>query len=66
MAEIPWWAWIAIVALVMGGLITITHTLARRPRVDDTSAADREEIARLKRRIEDLEYRLNRGDFPRS
>lgn len=62
MAEIPWWAWIAIVAIVMWGIIMVANTVAHRPRANDTSAADREEIERLKRRIEDLEHRMNRRD----
>ncbi len=62
MAEIPWWAWIAIVAIVMWGVIMVANTLAHRPRPNEVSAADRDEIERLKRRVEDLEYRLNRRD----
>jgi len=62
MAEIPWWAWIAIVAIVMWGIIMVANTFANRPQANDASAADREEIERLKRRVEELEYRVNRGE----
>ena len=62
MSETPWWAWIAIVAIVMCGIIMVANTVAHRPRTNDTSAADREEIEQLKRRVEELEYRLNRRD----
>lgn len=62
MAEIPWWAWIAIVAIIIGGVITVANTFAQRPRADGLSTVDRDEIERLKRRIDDLEYRLNRRD----
>lgn len=62
MAEIPWWGWVVIVAIIVGGMIAMTNAIAQRPRSHDTSAVDREEIERLKRRVEDLEYRLNRRD----
>lgn len=62
MAEIPWWAWIAIVAIVVWGILMVANTVVSRPRANDTSEADREEIERLKRRVEELEYRVNRGD----
>ena len=62
MAEIPWMAWIAIVAIVMWGVITVVNTIAQRPRANDTSVADSEEIERLKRRVDELEDRLNRRD----
>lgn len=62
MTEIPWWAWIAIVAIVMWGVIMVANTLSQRPRSNDTSTMDRDEIERLKRRVEDLEHRLNRRE----
>ncbi|GAA4105928.1 hypothetical protein [Enteractinococcus coprophilus] len=62
MAEIPWWAWIAIVAIIMWGIIMVANTIAQRPRSNDTTATDRDEIERLKRRVDDLEHRLNRRD----
>lgn len=62
MAEIPWWAWIAIIAIVMWGLMMIANSLAYRTARKDPSAIDREEFERLKRRVEDLEYRAGRRD----
>ena len=62
MAEIPWWAWIAIVAIVIWGIITVANTIAHRPRSDSAAEYNREEIERLKRRVDELEYRLNRRE----
>ena len=62
MAEIPWWAWIAIIAIIMWGIIMVANTIAQRPRSNDTTTTDRDEIERLKRRVDDLEHRLNRRD----
>lgn len=64
MAEIPWWAWIAIVAIVMWGVIMVANTIAHRPRSNETLAVDRDELERLKRRVDDLEYRLYRRENP--
>lgn len=61
MAEIPWFAWIAIVGIVVWGLVAAVGSTTGRPHKSGDDAAHREEIEHLKRRIEDLEARLNRG-----
>lgn len=60
MAEIPWWAWIAIVAITMWGLLSAVHIIAQRPSAGAGNEPEREEMERLKRRVDELEYRLNR------
>lgn len=60
MAGIPWWAWIAIVAIIMWGLVTIVGTISHRNAPAEPE--DAEELERLKRRVDDLEYRMGRLD----
>ena len=61
MTGIPWFAWIAIVGIVVWGLVAAVGSITGRPHVSGDDAAQRDEIEHLKRRIEDLEARLNRG-----
>lgn len=61
MAEIPWFAWIAIVAIIMWGLVMIVGNLTGRQHKAQKGSSDREEIEYLRRRIEELEAQLRRG-----
>lgn len=61
MEMIPWFAWIAIVAIVVWGAVAI---FARKPQQSQTSAVQddyRRDIDRLERRVEQLEAHLYRG-----
>lgn len=57
MEHIPWFAWIAIVAIVMWGLV-MSSLMSSRGDQDDEQ---RREIDSLKRRVEELETKLNRS-----
>lgn len=62
MEQIPWFAWIAMVAIVVWGAVMIfgkSSILSNRRDHDDDQ---RRELDHLKRRIEDLESRINRSD----
>lgn len=62
MEQIPWFAWIAMVAIVVWGAVKIfgkSSILSNRRDHDDDQ---RRELDHLKRRIEDLESRINRSD----
>ncbi|MDN5704334.1 MAG: hypothetical protein L0K41_04140 [Yaniella sp.] len=63
MEQIPWFAWIAIVAVIMWGLVMIfgkSSILSNRGDQDDEQ---RREIDYLKRRVEELEARINRPNL---
>ncbi|MDN6351031.1 MAG: hypothetical protein L0J69_05060 [Yaniella sp.] len=63
MEQIPWFAWIAIVAVIMRGLVMIfgkSSILSNRGDQDDEQ---RREIDYLKRRVEELEARINRPNL---
>lgn len=61
MEMIPWFAWIAIVGIIVWGVVAVVGTFTGRPHQSGRSAADDDEIAQLKRRIEQLEAHLYRG-----
>lgn len=60
MEHIPWFAWIAIVAIIIWGAVMIfgkSSIMSNHAQYDDEH---RREMDELKRRIADLESRLNR------
>ena len=59
MAEIPWFAWIAIVGIIVYGLVAIVGSLTGRPHISGDRKCPRE-IEDLKQRIEQLEAQLYR------
>ena len=61
MAEIPWFAWIAIVGIIIWGIVAMVGSITGRPHQSQRSAAEAEEIAHLRQRIEQLEAHLYRG-----
>lgn len=58
MAEIPWFAWIAIVAIVMWGLVMI---FSRNAHSNGKTTDQRNEIEDLQHRMTELEARLHRA-----
>lgn len=58
MAEIPWFAWIAIVAIIMWGLVMI---FSRDTKSKGKPTQEHAEIEDLQRRITELEARLHRA-----
>lgn len=61
MEHIPWFAWIAIVAIVMWGLVMIFGKSSLMSSRGDQDDEQRREIDSLKRRVEELETKLNRS-----
>lgn len=61
MEHIPWFAWIAIVGIVVWGLVTIVGSITGRPHKSQRRGYDEEEFEALKRRVEYLETQLYRG-----
>lgn len=60
MAEIPWFAWIAIVAIIVWGLVMILGKTSNMSKHPGHNEEQQREIEYLKRRVEELEARLNR------
>lgn len=61
MEQIPWFAWIAIAGIIVWGLVAIVGSITGRPHNSRDDAAEYTEIEELKRRVAELEARLNRG-----
>lgn len=61
MAEIPWFAWIAIVGIVVWGVVAAVGSITGRPHTSQARECDHPEIEELKRRVEQLEAQLYRG-----
>lgn len=49
----PWWGWIAMVAIAVGGVITITSMFVDRP--DGRGTADDDRLRGIEARLERLE-----------
>lgn len=62
MEAIPWFAWIAIVAIIVWGAVMIFGKSSIMSKHMGHGDEQREEVQQLKRRIEDLEARLNRRE----
>lgn len=60
MTGMPWFTWVAIVAIVMWGLVMIFGKSSILTKSANPNDEQRREIEQLKRRIEELEHRLNR------
>lgn len=61
MEHIPWFAWIAIVGIVVWGAVAAVGSITGRPYQARRSECDHEDVEQLKRRIEQLEAQLYRG-----
>ena len=61
MAELPWFAWIAIVGIIIWGIVAMVGSITGRPHQSPRSSIEDEEIAQLRKRIEQLEAHLYRG-----
>lgn len=61
MEIIPWFAWIAIVAIIMWGIVMVVGSITGRSMPSSRTTAHEAEIEHLKSRVEELEARLNRG-----
>ncbi|HEY4557323.1 MAG TPA: hypothetical protein VIG82_03940 [Enteractinococcus sp.] len=59
--ELPWFAWIAIVAIIMWGLVTMVGSITGRPHRMRRLDRHEDEIEQLKRRTEQLEAHLYRS-----
>lgn len=60
MESIPWFAWIAIVAIIMWGLVMVVGSITGRSMPSSRSSADRTEIDQLKQRVNELEMQIDR------
>ncbi|HIW45776.1 MAG TPA: hypothetical protein H9884_02595 [Candidatus Yaniella excrementigallinarum] len=60
MTDMPWFAWLGIVAIVVWGLVMIFGKSAALTNRHKAEEEQRHEIQNLKRRIEDLEAQANR------
>ena len=60
MEIIPWFAWIAIVAIVMWGLVMVAGSITGRPMLSSRNGANQAEIDQLKRRVSELEMQIDR------
>lgn len=60
MTGMPWFTWVAIVAIVVWGLVMIFGKSSIMSKSSSESDEQRREIEHLKRRIDELEARLNR------
>jgi uncharacterized membrane protein YqgA involved in biofilm formation len=59
MEYIPWFAWIIIVAIIVGGVITVTSELARgRNRATQALEENTRANARLVERLDAIDARL--------
>ena len=61
MEHIPWFAWIAIVGIVVWGMVAAVGSITGRPHRARDRECDPEEVEALKRRVEQLEAQLYRG-----
>ncbi|GAA4479776.1 hypothetical protein GCM10023190_23460 [Enteractinococcus fodinae] len=61
MEHIPWFAWIAIVGIVVWGMVAAVGSITGRPHQARRGECDHEDVEQLKRRIEQLEAQLYRG-----
>lgn len=57
MAEIPWFAWIAIVAIIIWGITMVVGTVTGR---DLPGSANSDEFDKLKKRVKELEKQAGR------
>lgn len=62
METIPWFAWIAIVAIIMWGIVMVVGSITGRSMPSSRSSADQTEIEHLKQRVSELEARLGRTE----
>ena len=60
MEIIPWFAWIAIVAIIVWGMVMIFGKSSNMSKYDDRDEEWQREIDSLTRRIENLEAQLYR------
>jgi len=60
MTGMPWFTWVAIVAIVVWGLVMIFGKSSIMSKSSSENDEQRREIEHLKRRIDELEARLNR------
>ena len=60
MEIVPWFAWIAIAAIIMWGLVMIFGKSSNMSEQGKRDEEQQREIDSLRRRVEDLEVRLNR------
>lgn len=60
MTGMPWFTWVAIVAIVMWGLVMIFGKSSIMSKSNIENDNQRREIEHLKRRIDELEARLDR------
>lgn len=57
MAEIPWFAWIAIVAIIIWGITMVVGTVTGR---DLPGSANSDEFEKLKKRVKELEAQVGK------
>ncbi|WP_343956811.1 hypothetical protein [Yaniella flava] len=60
MEMIPWFAWIAIVAIIVWGMVMIFGKSSNMSKYADRDEEWQRDIDSLRRRIEDLEAQLYR------
>lgn len=60
MESIPWFAWIAIVAIIVWGLVMVVGSITGRSMPSSRSSADQTEIDQLKQRVSELEMQIGR------
>ncbi|NLZ98249.1 MAG: hypothetical protein GX920_05450 [Micrococcus sp.] len=60
MESIPWFAWIAIVAIIVWGLVMVVGSITGRSMPSSRSSADQTEIDQLKQRVSELEMQIDR------
>lgn len=60
MESIPWFAWIAIVAIIVWGLVMVVGSISGRSMPSSRSSADQPEIDQLKQRVSELEMQIDR------
>lgn len=56
----PWFAWIAVVAIVVWGVLMLIGTITGRPL---PGSADHEDVEELRTRIKELEARASAGQL---
>ena len=62
MAELPWFAWIAIVAIIVWGAVAAIGSITGRPHSAGARKRD-QEIEDLTRRVEQLEAQQYRRNY---